>query len=1616
MKIDELLNQFAEAALALRDKGTLFERLIASYLRTDPKYVDILEEVWLWSDWPYRWSNDVGIDLVARERGTGNYWAIQCKFYDPKSTIRKEDIDSFLAASGKIFTTEEGERNFSLRLIVSTTDKWSKNAEDVLEDQIIPVSRLWFRELASSPIDWSQFSLANVEDLRLRKKKELRPHQKEAIEAVIRGFQEHDRGKLIMACGTGKTFTALRLMEKMVPPQGRVLVLAPSISLVAQSLREWTAEANEPFHAFVVCSDTKVGRDSEDIRTRELAYPATTDPSKLVQAARSLSPDRRTVVFSTYQSSQVVADAQAQGFGEFDLIICDEAHRTTGLTLPDEDPSEFVKVHDNSILRAKKRLYMTATPRIFGEKSKSKAKEVGVVLYSMDDEEKYGPEFYRLGFSKAVALDLLSDYKVVIVAVDEDEMAQLANYYNSTYKLDEKKAIDVAFATKIIGSWKGLSKQGLGVVDPHGNIEAETQDTTPMRRAVAYSRSIKASKLITEVFGKIVELYRDSNGGAASGLVDAKLRHIDGTMNALQRQEALDWLRSEDYSDSNECRILSNARCLVEGVDVPALDAVIFFDARDSIIDIVQSVGRVMRKVPGKQYGYIILPVCLPLKHVHTYLTGLEQDEQFKAIWKVLRALRAHDETLVDEATIRRKVNVITDPTYKLSETDSQVAEVQLLLNLPVLPIDAIREAVYALIPKKLGDREYWSEWAKEVCKIAEHLIARIHALLEKDAGTAREFARFLKGLQDTLNPEVKAGEAIEMLAQHILTLPVFEALFGDSNFLQANPVVRALERMVAKLDEAAVRSETKGLRAFYESVRERISIAKSDKSKQDIIRSLYDTFFRTAFPRMAERLGIVYTPVEVVDFILRSADVALRRHFGESLSSRGVHILDPFAGTGTFLVRLIQLGLIDPAALPFKYEHEMHANEIVLLAYYIATVNIETAYHGVTGTYQPFNGMVLTDTFQMTERGDLVDQVILPENNERAERQLAQPIRVIVSNPPYSAWQQSENDNNKNLKYPTLDERIRETYVARSRVTNKNSLYDAYIRAIRWASDRIGERGVVAFVTNGSFIDANATSGLRKCLTEEYSHLYVFNLRGNQRTSGEESKREGGKIFGSGSRTPIAITIMVKDPAHRGRCELHYHDIGDYLSREEKLRIIENFGSIASIPWQRITPNEAGDWINQRDPLFDKLLPLGDKSGAAADSIFSIYSRGVATCRDAWVYNFSRVEVERNMRRMIDVYNAEVEKYRTKCEGLPKEKWPDVRDVVNFDPRRISWDSTLFPEVRRGRKGVFRPDKIIMSLYRPFTKEWLYFDRAFNAGVYLMFWLFPTPRHRNVVISVMGIGAAKPFSALVTSYLPDLELISKGQCFPLYWYDKPKQESSAQGEMFAADGGADEDGYIRRDAITDWALETFRAHYADPAITKEDIFWYVYGVLHSPEYRQRFAANLKKMLPRIPFATDFWAFSKVGRKLGEWHLNYESVEPYPLREEKKALELDPWNFYRVEKMRFGKKGSDVDKSVIIYNENLQLHGIPDESYRYVVNGKSAIEWVMERYQVTTDKDSGITNDPNKWCAEQGNPRYIVDLLKRVVRVSVETVRLVASLPKLDFEQSLADASPSRVG
>lgn len=1422
-------------------------------------------------------------------------------------------------------------------------------------------------------------------------KKTPRPHQQEALEAVLKGFETHDRGKLIMACGTGKTYTSLVIAQQMVKPGGTVLFLVPSISLLSQTLRAWTADADVALRCFAVCSDSKASRNEEDMRIEEMAYPSTTNPHKLAKAFETTQDGAAlTVIFSTYQSIDVVHEAQAAAGFTFDLIICDEAHRTAGYTTKGEDHSAFVKVHDNAFIRGNKRLYMTATPRIYAEPSKEKAKERGTEVFSMDDPQKFGPLFHRLRFDEAVRRDLLSDYKVLIIAVDEKHVNQTLQSRIG----DSGDELNLDDAVKIVGCWTGLGKRL--AKDDKADVES---DPKPMRTALAFAGNIKHSKLVAKEFSRIAHEL-----GEKVKLPRLSAEHVDGTMNVVERNQKLSWLKANAASEENECRILTNAKCLSEGVDVPALDCAIFLNPRDSVVDVVQSVGRVMRKAPGKKYGYVILPIGIAMGASPE--NALNNNKKYRTVWQVLNALRAHDDRLDNQFAkidLTGKSNGVVEVIGvgdDGEEKKDRIPNEWLFLPMASKEFGEWQDAIYGKIVHKCGDRQYWETWAKDIASIAERHQMRIRTMLERPTYEQRAaFDTFLEGLRRNLNPSIDREQAIEMLAQHVITKPVFDALFEGYAFTEHNPVSQSMQGILDVLKGQALEKDLDALEGFYASIRERVKGVDEPAVRQKLILELYDKFFKAAFPKMVERLGIVYTPVEVVDFIIRSADKALQEYFGCRLKDEGVHILDPFTGTGTFPVRMMESGLIPPDMLPLKYRYELHANEIVLLAYYIAAINIEEAYHRVTGKpYQPFPGICLTDTFQMNENDGKID-IGLPENADRVEEQKRRDIRVIVGNPPYSVGQNNANDNNQNLKYPNLDRRIAATYAAHSTATLKNSLYDSYIRAFRWASDRIGNKGVICFVTNGYWLDGNSADGFRHVLEKEFSSVYVFNLRGGIRgKSGDTAKREGQNIFNI--MTQVAITLLIKKPEHAGKAQIFYHDIGDYLTREEKLHKVKTFADYAVMPWEQLYPNEHNDWINQRCGDFDDFVPLNDGDNA----LFCMRSRGLATSRDAWCYNFSNEQLKHNIKASIDFYNSEVDRFQ---KIKQKNNEISAIDVISLDKTKFSWDRQQKQDIEKYKKYTFSMLDVRNSSYRPFVMEKVYFNRQLNNCVYRQPSLFPTATHNNLAIVVPGIGGRKGFNCILVNVLPDLYMQDGGQCFPLYHYEKNEPKSSEQGSLFkwgeSKWGEATwslRESYTRKDAITDAGLAHFQTYYEDDTIGKEDLFYYVYGILHSPKYREKYAADLKKMLPRVPLAPDFWAFSKAGRELAHWHLDYEQVEPWPVEEERKPQgELDDFTYYHVEKMRFPKKG---EKGTIIYNGNITFRGIPLDAYDYVVNGKSALDWIMERYAITVDKDSGIRNDPNDWCREHNDPTYIYNLVKRIIRVSLETNRIVAGLP--DFE------------
>lgn len=1596
------------------EQGTWFENFMKHVFMTSPIYQEMFDTVWTWTEFPYNGGrHDFGIDLVAKGKDVDEYYAIQCKFYDEEYSVSKSDVDTFLTASGKAFYIKGEPKRYAGRIIVSTTDKWSSTANDIIEGQVPTVTRIRLKDLKEIGIDWDNISLDKPELMKQSQKKIVRPHQQVAIDKVLQGFENADRGKLIMACGTGKTFTALKIVEKITKGNGNVLFLVPSISLLNQTLIEWTKECSYEYQIYAVCSDPKVTKTKSEIidNLSDTIVPATTNVEELVHGYENLwNISNKTGIkffFATYQSIDVVAKFQKITGMVFDITICDEAHRTTGVTLAGNDESSFVKVHDNEFICSKKRLYMTATPRIYADESKQKATNNNALLCSMDDETVYGKDFHVLGFAESVAMGLLSDYKVIVLAVDEGYVSRTLQ--NLLTDSDNELTLDDS--VKIVGCLNGLSKKTIF----EGEENYFENDPYKMKKAVAFCSDIKGSKKFVHLFNEIqdeLKLY-----GSYDDLVTVQLEHVDGTQNALYRKEKIDWLKED--TPEGVCRILSNARCLSEGIDVPALDAVMFLNPRNSIVDIIQSVGRVMRKSEGKNYGYIILPIGIPVGIEPE--DALSDNKKYKIVWDVLQALRAHDDRFnntVNKIEFNRKkpnsiqiigVTGTGDDTGTGEKTENNESYRQLSMKFDEL--QKWKDSIYAKIVKKCGSRKYWETWAKDIAEIADRHINEIKILIEKPE-IEEKFNEFLTSLKCNLNSSIEKDDAIEMLAEHMITKPVFDALFENYEFIKSNPVSIIMQDMLAVLDEKAIDKEQETLEKFYLSVQERAKGIDNSEGKQKIIIELYEQFFKNALPKQVAKLGIVYTPIQVVDFILKSVEIVLQERFGSSLNDEGVHVLDPFTGTGTFIVQLLRSGIISRDKLLYKYCNELHANEIILLAYYIAAVNIEETFHDITGAdqYVPFEGIVLTDTFALSENWDDEDNKVLSkdsflfhQNSERATKQLETDITVIVGNPPYSVGQKNGNDNNQNVSYKHLEKTLADTYVTKSKATLSRNAYDSYIKAFRWATDRIGDNGVIGFVSNGAYIDGVALDGFRQCLLEDFNSVFVFNLRGNQRTSGELSRKEGGKIFGSGSRTPVAITVLVKKKGGKKDGFVRYYDIGDYLSRSDKLQKISEFESIKKIPWKYLTPNKENDWLNQRNPNFMNFIALGDKKKREKISIYSDnYASGLSTNRDIWVYNFSEIDVKKNSDRMIENYNIE----RERCHKLFNESVnkgiyisdPDVRktfiqNIKSNDERKISWSSGLANRLCKDEE-IMVSNEIRQVVYRPFCKKKLYYNSFIIERPSRWDKIFPKVDSDNIVICVSGAPIKKGFSVLITDCIQDLNLMEHSISMPLYMYDKVDDDYKNQPTIFDYMNEQVDitTRYKKRFAITDASLKKYQEVYGRK-VDKESIFYYTYAVLQDREYISRYEDNLSKEMPRIPMLDGFVKYVEIGKELAKLHINYE--KPILAEEIGVIVKMEKPE-YKVSKMKFKKIGKTFFKDTILYNDYITISNIPEQAYEYVINGKSAIEWIMERYAVTVDKSSGIVDDPNTYK----DSKYIFDLLLSVIGVSVKTQNLIDAMPE----------------
>ena len=1625
---DAILEELKNRGNNKSEQGTIFEDFCKMILEKAPFFTDDVNEVWTWKEFPGNAGmHDTGVDLVVLDK-QGKYWAVQCKFYNRGSKVSKASIDSFISASNRPFIIDGKTYNYSQRLVFSTTDDINENASGLFTTIGPDIIR-------DCGIDWGNFSFDDIEKVSIFSRKTPKDHQKEAIEDVMKGFETNDRGRLVMACGTGKTFTSLKIVEALYKKFSldtnndfknfNILYLVPSIALLSQTIVEWKTQQTfgTNVRTFGVCSDQTAGqtkrnrKDTDEILV-QMPIPATTDIQR-IQKEYTSKRCGVNIFFSTYQSIDVISSLAKKCNITFDIAICDEAHRTIGsYKASGEDLSNFVKIHKDSFVPCKKRLYMTATQKIYSTSAKQDAKDGGYEVYSMDDESIYGPLFHYLSFGEAVSKGLLTDYRLVVLTIRKQDVVKL--------KLPQTAFANLDDASRIVGSLSALSK-----IPSDLNPSEFKLDPKPMKRAVAFCSTIAQAKSIAESYNHLKDdscLGKDYMEGQNFVIPMAKL--ITGQDNTKEKNKMLDWLRGigNNTIEDGTCHILTNARCLSEGVDVPSLDSVIFMAKKRSQVDIIQAVGRVMRKFGSgneKIYGYIIIPVVINDEKLTD--ATLSNNEDYKVVWQVVQALRSHDERLdtqINKIGVTGKmpdciccIDTFIPPVAKskaivgslkaearegFDSDDPSIADrmaQDFKVSLPSEDELRNNEQLFsARLVKNCGNRLYWEDWSKNIGDVTNNIALKIEQQISTDTKVQNAFNKFTKNFKALLNPGISDKDCVNMLSEHIVTLPVLKAIFNENSMIDLNPVTQIMESMVKKLK--GLESEIKALEPFYDSVRKTVAGVTSKEGRQEIIRKLFEKFFKYALPSSAEKFGIVYTPIEIVDFIINSVSDVLKNEFNESIANKGVKILDPFTGTGTFIVRVLDklksLGISDED-FTHKYNHDIWTNEIMLLAYYISLINIEDTYGKIVGKFSPFNHDVLTDTFELEEKKSKNYQPVLFEEddfkiaNEKANEEQAQDIRIIIGNPPYSVGQKNAMDNNSNTSYPNLDERISSTYGANVNSGLIKGLYDSYVRAFRWASDRVGDNGVISFVSNGSYVDNLSFSGFRRELLKEFNHVYVFNLRGNQRTQGELSRKEGGKVFGSGSRNTICIITLIK---HKGKPFdgfVHYKDIGDYLSREEKLKILKESESISNLEWENIYPDKRNDWINQTNEEFEKLLPLvkSEKSNTS----FSLYdgnvSIGVMAARDDWVIGFNSKIILNNMKTFVETFNNEQNRILTLLKQSKiissKEKLDFAKRNVTFDKTKIKWSEDLVKRLLRGH-SIKIDDNIRDIMYRPFVKKKLYFDPIVLDRIGKWLNITPTKNDRNLNITFSVPPLKKTFSALAINIISDIHCMEQAQSIPVEWIN-----DNTQGSLFEF-AGYDQN----EDTLNDKALSLFKERYGDKSITSSSVFSYIYAVLNSKSYREKYSNNLGKEMPKIPFLKDFEKWSEIGKKLIDLHLNYEKAPAYQevkIEYKKKDMTKDD---YRVTKIKFLSK--DI-KDTIIFNDNITISNIPLEAYDYVVNGRSPLEWVMDQYQYTVDKESRIIDDPNLYDEEKGG-KYVFDLILSLITVSLETQKLIKELPE----------------
>lgn len=1579
LPFDALLKKLRNKYPGDKNKGKLgkeFEKLTVNFFKKDLTYKNRFSKVWFEKHYPKRIGGDTGIDIFAKERENDEIVGIQCKCYADNNPVDYVDVSKLVNACKKY--------DIKRSILVTTSDKLTAEVEATMQrDKMQLLNKSNFR--ASSIKNWD----THFDKIVTEKPKKLRTDQQKVHDDVINGFCSNDRGKMLMACGTGKTLTSLRITEDMKCKT--ILYLVPSISLIQQTMREWSDNSHGKNQYIAVCSDGTAG-DDEGGQIYELERSPSTNKDAFVEQFKKRNNYDMTIIFSTYQSIDIVKEGLEQANDtELDLILCDEAHRTATKKQKynkstDKDESKdsekiemsvFGKVHEQEFIRSKKRLYMTATPKLYHGEKKD--------VFSMDDEKVFGPTFSTISFYDAVHGEkaTLSDFKVKIAVLPEDRLPEylgMMEHLSNESGDDDKKRMAklLEHKAKYAAAWHGILKP-----------DDEPMMNKPLQKIIVFTNTIEKSELFAGLcekkkHGSFREISNEYNKHyKIQQTVD--VRHIDGTTNSYKRRANLDWLDDSD-SDKSQTRIISNARCLSEGVDVPSLDGVIFMEPKKSTVDVVQSVGRVMRKTAEKDFGYIILPVIVPGGNSADQIL---EDSRFQHVWEVLNALRSHDPRLIAELS---SAGLIKNP-----DPSAGTGTGRLLIDF--LGIDEKKEkelfsslmlAMRSKIVKKVGNVDYAQKYGTKLGIYARKAEELVNKMYEKDEKMKKEIDLFHKEMQEIINETVTNDEVIKMIAQHVILKHVFDNVFYEE-FISHNPVSEKLDHMLKTLKLGHILAE---LGDFYEDVRREADIIKKSpeneihQRRQEFIKRIYGNFVSSVERKTAVEKGIVYTPTEMIDFIIDSVQYILKDKMGKTLGDDKVQVLEPFTGTGSFLTRLISSGLLD-RTLNKKYSEQLFANEILLLGYYIAAVNIETTYSEhvkklkrkkkpQNTEYVPFRNINYVDTFKQDPKTRNATEKLTGFMDEYSKKlqtiitkQNRQCIEVIMSNPPWGVAAKIKFDQkNKDPSYD-IQSRVADTYGKKTK-TGKKKLHELYVRALRWSSDRLGNCGIIAFVINGSLLKSPSFRGVRAYLHEEFNIIYYVDCRGEKGIKGDgRNIFEYKGVSTGGTTSRVGILFLIKTP-EEPKHEIFYHKLNEkYYEGFEKRKYLKEIRSIEKIPdtkWEKIIPNDDYEWVEKSNDDFFKHTPMESKLNAdgTPTGIFDFYKNGVVTGYDEWVYNLSRETLVNNMKSFIQYMNANYDddEFKNK-QDLTKGKWAE--DTVN----RLK---------DKGRQE-FDEQKIRMALYRPFFKQNLYFDWMFNAR-----WnvpeIMPQESSDNKIILVSW---GKNFSALMTNLTPDLHVIGDNKCFPLYRYEKKNGDpTTTQGE------------YVRTDNINDQTLKNYREFYNDATIKKIDIFYYIYGVLHHPEYKKLFINNLRNNRPHIPMVSEFWKFNNIGEKLANLHTNFENFGTYhkmcnikPLQ----ILEEPPVS------VKFVKKNDNHAESAIAINGIEIFNNLPEITYQ--LRERTPLAWFVERckeYSKPYDGSKRTNNVFENLAFEQ-----LIEKIKQLLHIGLVSEQLILQLPELEI-------------